>query len=506
MSPYLMGIDLGTTTCRCAIFDLGGAEVASAYREITISYPRQLWAEVDPQTWWQSSVQVIREALARSGLAPEQVAGVGLSGLMHAPVLLDDAGQPIVPAMLWMDQRCAPQCEALNREQQLLNEGEDADRPFSTTHTAPKLRWLADTHPDLIAQARTLVLPKDFVRYRLTGLLCTDASDASGTGLFDRKRGAWNPAAARLARVPWALLPEVRSCAAPGGVVSAAAALETGLAAGTPVAVGGGDTSCTLIGAGALAGREVCIYLGTAAWIALVDRVGPDGRPAMAGFGATATTGAALRWARDLLAGSTGADTAAAYDVLTQQAGSAPPGAEGLFFLPHLMGERGPQPDPLARGALVGLTLRHQQPQIVRAVLEGTAFHLRRLLEACIAHHWPNGGLEAGVACGGAAHSPFWMQLLADVTHMTLRVPRVVEAGALGAAILGGVAAGVHSLEAARAQMAHVGRVFVPNSALARRYDALYNRYCRLDDLLAPWFRDVDPDEQQEPALQPAGG
>src|SRR5262245_13803697 len=180
-APHVLGIDIGTTTCRCAIFDLAGNEIASAYRETAVSYPRPLWAEVDPEEWWRGTARVLRETLTRSGVAPERIAGVGLSGLMHAPVLLDADGRPIIPAQLWMDQRCAPQCEAMNRERLSFDAQETLVRHFNTSFTAPKLRWLVETQPEVLAQARTLLLPKDFVRYRLTGTICTDPSDASGT-------------------------------------------------------------------------------------------------------------------------------------------------------------------------------------------------------------------------------------------------------------------------------------------------------------------------------------
>jgi xylulokinase len=261
------------------------------------------------------------------------------------------------------------------------------------------------------------------------------------------------------------------------------------------VAVGGGDTSCTLTGVGALEAGEVCIYLGTAAWIALVDGAAQDGQPSVGSFGATATTGAALRWVRDLLAGTGSSAGSDSYDTLTQQAAAVPPGAEGLIFLPHLMGERGPQADPLARGALIGLTLRHDRPHMVRAVLEGTAFQLRRVLEAQASEHWSTIKPTAGVACGGGARSSLWMQMLADITHMTLRVPAAIEAGVLGAAILGGVAAGILTRDTARSQMANVGTTYTPNPALALRYNALYARYVQLDDLLAPWFHESGLDQ-----------
>ena len=183
---YLLGIDLGTTTCRAAIVDLNGHELATARLEVTLSYPRSSWAEIDPELWWQGVQQVVREVIAHSGLAAGQIAGVGLSGLMHAPVLLDAEGAPVTPAMLWMDQRCARQCDAMRRE--LAETGSRATQPMATGVTAPKLRWLAEERPEALAQARYLLLPKDFIRFRLTGIAGTDVSDAGGTGMFDREK------------------------------------------------------------------------------------------------------------------------------------------------------------------------------------------------------------------------------------------------------------------------------------------------------------------------------
>ncbi len=484
---YLLGIDLGTTTCRAAIFDLDGHEIAAAYRETPARYPRPLWAEVDPEEWWQSTALVVRGALLSSHVAPDKIRGIGLSGLMHAPVLLDGDGRPVTPSMLWMDQRCAPQCEKLRSEAAAL--GRASVPTFSTGQSAPKLRWLAEIQPSTLARARMLMLPKDFIRYRLTGVDGTDPSDAGGTGMFDRDTGDWDWDVVRLAGVPRELMPTIRPSASLAGGVTPRAAEETGLREGTPVAVGGADTLCTRLGVGPLAADEVCIYLGTAAWIAMMGPAGPDGRPAVRGFGATSTTGAALRWVRDLL-GVTAEAVSISYDTLTRQAADVAPGSEGLMFLPHLMGERGPTADPLARGALVGLTLRHGRPEVVRAVLEGTAFHLRRLIEArSAALRGAGSGPTGGVACGGAARSSLWMQLLADVIHLRLRVPAVAEAGALGAAMLGGVAAGLLSIDTAPSRMVRFARTFQPSPTTASRYDGLYARYCALDDLLAPWFR-----------------
>ncbi|HEY8884283.1 MAG TPA: FGGY-family carbohydrate kinase, partial [Chloroflexota bacterium] len=261
------------------------------------------------------------------------------------------------------------------------------------------------------------------------------------------------------------------------------------------VSIGGADTLCTRLGAGQLGASELCLYLGTAAWLSVVERRGADGKPMMRGFGATSTTGAALRWTRDLLAPIAAESRDDGYAALTELAEDVPPGAEGLFFLPHLMGERGPRPDPLARGALVGLTLRHGRPHVVRAILEGTAFQIRRLLDGRLPGRQRLGhDLIGGVACGGATRSPLWIQIIADVTGLVLRVPVIVEAASLGAAILGGAAAGVLALDEAQARMVRVGPVYQPRPAIAARYAELYRRHCQLDDLLAPWFREASPE------------
>jgi xylulokinase len=524
---YLLGIDLGTTTCRAALFDRHGRELALAAVETPVRYPRPLWAEADPEAWWHSVVAVTRAALEHSGVHPSTIAGIGLSGLMHAPVLLDGDGRPVAPSMLWMDQRCAPQCEAIRREAEAAGLRSPS---LTSSVTGPKLRWLAEMQPKVLARAVRLLLPKDYVRFRLTGTLGTDPADAGGTGLFDRQVGTWRWELVELCRVPRHLLPEVQPPDTLAGRVTPEAAAATGLAPGTPVATGSSDTYCTRLGAGPLAPGEACLYLGTAAWVAIAAAVPADERRPAAGdsplsaatassppraealrsFGATSTTGAALRWLRDLLVAPEPAAASRdhtgglrprapevdgarrAYDTLTREAEAVPLGAEGLLFLPHLMGERGPVADPLARGALVGLTLSHTRGHVVRAVIEGTAYHLRHLIETRSEGRWP----VAGVACGGAARSALWMQVLADVLALPLRVPAVVETAALGAAVLGGAAAGIHTVEEAQQRMVHPGPRYAPDAGRVQAYATLYRRYRRLDDLLAPWFREsIEPIE-----------
>ncbi|TAK21788.1 MAG: hypothetical protein EPO26_13510 [Chloroflexota bacterium] len=479
--PYLLGIDVGTTTCRCALFDLDGNEIAASYRESTTDFPRPLWAQIHPDHWWDLVRVVAREVVAQ---APGPIAGLGLSGLMHAPVVLDADGRPVAPAQLWMDQRSAKQAAAITRE---LARG-DGGRAIHTTVSASKLRWLSEEEPAAFARARHLMLPKDYVRYRLTGVVGTDRSDASGTGLWDRERGEWDWAAIEASRVPRALIPEARNAWESGGQVSEQAAAETGIPAGTPVAMGGADTLCTRIAAGPLAVGDACTYMGTATWIGVVGGHAADGSPIFRFGGATATTGAALRWVRDVF-GASGDERApsASYEALLEGVAEISPGADGLICLPHLMGERGPTPEPRARAAMIGLTLLHRRRHITRAVLEGTALQIRRLYD-----DRANGEVRCSVVGGGAARSDLWMQILADVTGVPVRTPRIVETSVLGAAMLGGVAAGLFSLDEAARRMVHPGRSFQPDETAHAVYNAIYRRYCELDAFLMPRYREEE--------------
>jgi xylulokinase len=451
VSGLLVGIDLGSTTSRCVIFTPEGDEVAAAYQEVPVDYPRPAWAEVPQERWWEAIAAVTRRAVGQ--VDRRQIVGVGLSGLMHAPTLLDAEDRPLAPAMLWMDQRCAAQAAAIGTP---------------TTVSAPKLRWIAETHPELLARARSFVLSKDTIRIRLTGVAGTDTSDAGGTGMWDRERGTWLPDAAERAKIPASLLPVTRRPTDLAGRVTAEAAAATGLPEGTGVAVGGSDVHCCRLGVGPLGPEEICLYMGTASWMSFGNR----------GFGSTATTGAALRWTRDLLG-------ARSYDEALDGAEAIEPGAEGLLFLTHLNGERGPKPEPHARGALIGLTLRHTRAHVARATLEGTALQIRRNFEERAASP-----VEGGVVSGGSSKSRLWMQILVDVTGTPLRVPEHSESSVLGAAMLGGVAAGAFaSAEEAQSRMSRPGPTYVPDPDRHARYDQVYERYCQLDEMLMPWFR-----------------
>lgn len=481
---HLLSIDVGTTTGRVVLFDLDGRPVAEVYAEPRVYHPQPNWAEVDAEERWGCVVGMLRKMFQHFGIAPESILAIGLSGLMHAPIPLGYIGEPLARAMLWMDQRCQPQADWMMREHRGEIERAIGATWMSTTPTAPKLRWIAEHVPDLMRQTRVFLLMKDFIRFRLTGDLSTDPSDAGGTSLYDQRSGDWSCAMLDLVGVPPEKMPPIRDSTHVAGGVSEEAARLTGLRAGTPVVVGGSDVRCTRIGANAEDSGRACLYMGTAAWIAT-----PHRRPGA--FGATATTGATLKWLVGLFGvGGQGAP-AIAYDRLLQDAERAAPGAKGLIFLPHLMGERGPRPDPFAKGVFFGLSMAHGRAEVVRAVLEGCALHLRSILDGL-------GPVDEMAIVGGGAKSPLWRQIIADATGVALLVPEVLEAGALGAAILAGVGVGVYpSVQDAAARLVRIVERRTPDGARHRLYTRIYQVYRELEERVAPLYSRVPVRESE---------
>jgi xylulokinase len=468
--------------------------VAEAYREPKVHHPRTNWAEVDPEDWWEATVGVIRETLQRAGTPSQEILGIGFCGLQHVLVPVDSEGRSLARAMLWMDQRCQPQVAWLAREhRKLVEEMMGQEWAFSTTPSAPKLRWIVENEAELLHRTYKFLLVKDFIRFRLSGTAATDPYDAAGTGLFDWRAGEWSHRMLDLIEMPGDKMPPVQDPTQVVGGVTEEAAQATGLAPGTPLVVGGGDVLCTCTGANALSPERACLYLGTAAWISV---------PGVGGsiLGATATTGASLRWLGELLEShdpqrfDSDLPHGSLYTALLREAESVPPGSRGLIFLPHLMGERSPQHDPAAKGVLFGLTLAHGRGEVVRAVLEGCAFQLRRILESSGSGRMNE--MSEMVAVGGGAKSALWLDILADVTDIELLVPRVLEAGALGAAVLAGVGVGVYSSveEAAEALVRVVDR-HEPDGTRKDFYGRIYSIFSELEGRVAPLYGMVPAQE-----------
>lgn len=476
----LLGLDVGTSGVRCLAVDENGKVVAEATAEYPIYAPRPGWSEQQPEDWWEASSRVIAQVVAAAG---RHIGALGLTGQMHGAVFLDKDDAVIRRALLWNDQRTAAQCETITERVGARRLTEIAGNPALTGFQAPKILWLRDEEPQAYARVASVLLPKDYVRLRLTGDSATDASDASGTLLLDLKARTWSREILDALEIPAAWLPRVFEGPEQTGNLRQDISTELGLHRRLPVAAGGGDNAAAAVGNGIVRGGLASCSIGTSGVLfAHSDTLSPDPSGRLHAFchavpdryhlmGVTLAAGGALRWWRDLV-GRGG------YDELTELASQAPPGAEGLVFLPYLTGERTPHLDPSARGAFFGLTSRHGLSHLTRAVMEGVAFSLRDSLEIM----GELGTSPAQIrATGGGARSPFWRQLLADVLGRPIVRTLVDEGPAYGAALLAGVTAGVFKdVDEACAGIRLRPDVCEPESSRVRQYHDYYALYREL--------------------------
>jgi xylulokinase len=490
---HVIGIDVSTTATKAILVDASGAVVGVGSGEYGFETPHPLWSEQDPALWWEAAGSAIRVALASARLRGEDVDAVGLTGQMHGAVLLDGAGRVLRPAILWNDQRTAAECDAIRRavgaERLIEVTGNDALTGF----TAPKLVWVRDHEPDVWRELGHVLLPKDYVRLRLTDRYALDKADGSGTILFDLAARDWSAEVVEALRIPPDVLPRTYEGPEVTGEVTTAAASATGLRPGTPVVAGGGDQSANAVGVGAVGPGVVALSLGTSGVVfaaTTAPLVEPRGRvhafchalPARWHLMSVMLSAAgSLRWLRDAIA------PGAAFGDLVAGATEVPPGSRGLLFLPYLSGERSPHPDPLARGAFVGLTLEHDRRHLTRAVLEGVAFGLRDGLDLMVAAGMP---LPRQIrASGGGIVSPLWRQILADVLDAEIATVATAEGAAYGAAVLAGVGAGwFPSVESATDALVRASLSAQPGPDVAR-YAEAHAIYGSLYPTLAPSFR-----------------
>jgi xylulokinase len=489
----LLGLDVSTTATKAVIVDDRGRVLGVGSSSYDLSTPRPLWAEQEPRLWTRATPLALARALEAAGAEAAAIRSVGLTGQMHGLVLVDARGEPLRPAILWNDQRASAECDAmrdrLGLERLVRITGNDAFPGF----TAPKLLWVRDHEPELFARIHRVLLPKDYLRFFLTGEYATDRAGAGGTLLLDLENRDWSAELLDAFDIPPEWLPPTHEGTTTTGVVSAEAAQLTGLAAGTPVVGGGGDQAAQAVGVGAVESGIVALTLGTSGVVfATTDRPLVEARGRLHSFphavpgrwhvmGVMLSAAGSLAWYRGTLAPDT------EYEALTEGAGGVQPGCEGLTFLPYLSGERTPHADPLARGAFVGLTLRHGRDHLTRAVLEGVAFGLRDnlALMSSVGLKLPT---EVRVS-GGGAKSPVWRQILADVLGVSLVTTQTVEGAAFGAALLAGVGIGVWpSVEAACAEAVSVGEPTRPRPELTAAYAPLYERFRALYPALGPYF------------------
>ncbi|MDB0030905.1 xylulokinase [Opitutales bacterium] len=450
---YYIGIDIGTSSVKALLIDSGGRVIKTSVPEYSFQTPKPLWAEADPLDWWEATQQAIKELLLK--VQSSEIAGIGLTGQMHGMVAMNKEGSVLRPCIMWNDQRSHLECDEITErvgQKKILS---ITGNPVLPGFTAPKILWTQKNEPDLFALIDKVVLPKDFIRYKLTGSFFSDVSDASGTSLLDVGKRTWSQEMFDCMGWPISWMPEVTESTEVSAKISAEAATLTGLLEGTPVVAGGGDCAAQAVGSGIVEEGKVSVTLGTSGVVfAQSDeyRVEPNGKlhafcHAVPGkwhvMGVMLSAAGSFQWYKNQfgmeeqrIEKEGGAN---AYETLTKEAQQVIAGSEGLFFLPYLSGERTPHPDPYARGCFIGMSLRHQKKHHTRAVLEGVSYGLNDSLSMM---------KELGVnpneiiLSGGGSRSALWKQMLADIFATPCAMVNALEGAAYGAAILAAVGVG----------------------------------------------------------------
>jgi xylulokinase len=503
---HLLGIDIGTSGTKTLICDEDGTVVATAVAEHPIQQPRPGWSEQHPADWWISTIAATKAVMKKSKLKAADVSAIGLSGQMHGSVFVDKAGSVIRPALLWNDQRTTLECADIEKKaggrSGLIKL---VANPALTGFTAPKILWLRNHEPANYDKTAHILLPKDYIRYLMTGEYATEVSDASGTLLLDVVNRKWSDKLLTKLSIDKALLPPCYESYKVTGVLTQAAAKQLGLSQGTPVVGGAGDQAAGAIGNGIVSAGVVSATLGTSGvMFAHADKptLDPQGRvhtmchavpDKWCVFGCMLSAGGSFQWFRNQLARGEVEEAKKRkidpYELLIAQAESAPAGAEGLFFLPYLTGERCPHPDPHARGAWVGITSRTTRAMMTRAVLEGVTYGMRDALQIMR-------GMNIAVtqirASGGGARSSFWQQLQADIYNAPVVLTNASEGPAYGVALLAGVGTGAFkSVEQACTSAISQSKKISVNKRMAAVYDKHYAIYDKLYHDLKPRFADI---------------
>ena len=493
-NPFLVGIDMGTTGCRAVVYDRHGREVATSYLEYEVSTPQPGWAEQDPDTWWQASVHVLGDAVAKAQLDPADLAAIGVTGQQPSPVFIDKDGGVLGPSLIWMDQRTTSQCEEIETAL-------GADRVYrvtglrvDTNYAASKVLWVRQHWPDVYARTHKILLAKDFLVHRLTGHSVSDYATSASTLLLDIYKLQWWDDILQALDISEDKLPSLCASTDLAGPLLPEVAERTGLLAGTPVYTCAGDTTAQAVGTRVVAPGETCAVIGTSCDV-VTCTAAPVTDPqrrfgcyphAVAGryviISGANGGGVSLRWFRDQFC-QLETETASrlglsAYALMDLQAAQTPPGAGGIIFLPYVMGERSPVFDPLAQGVFFGVSLRHTKGHLIRAIMEGVACSIRHRVAI---------GEEQGVEvpriyiAGGGGNSDVWRQIVADVTGTPNEAVQATEATCIGAAILAGVGAGLYtSVEAACAEILPTAGLCEARAETGDLYDDLFDVYVRL--------------------------
>ena len=493
----LIGLDVGTSGAKCIAADGEGRVLASSTQEYPLYTPRPGWAEQNPEDWFEACVRGLNEILPK--VDKSALAGVSFSGQMHGLVALDARGEVIRPAILWCDQRTERQCEWIAaRAGNLL---EYTNNRMLTGYTGGKILWLRDEEPENFERMRAFVCPKDYIRYRLTGELGIDVSDASGTGFFDTRNRRWSDALIEIAGLDRSIFPEAHESTELAGQVTREAAARTGLPEGLNVYFGGGDAVIQTTGAGLVRPGILGVVIGTAGNVSMgldAFHANPNGDLQMFcnnepglwhSLGCPLTSGGAYRWYRDELCQHSVAAAKASgrnvYDLMGEEAAQSRPGANGVIFTPYLTGERCPYPDPNARGAFYGLSLNTARADLTRAVMEGVTYSLKQVIDLMAGF----AKCEKVYTSGGGSVSPLWRQMQADVFDLPVyTMSAASEGGAYGAIMVAGVGAGVWKNLSEAASIVHVETETLPNRENRKAYMDSFEIYSKLYPALKPVY------------------
>lgn len=499
---YYLGIDIGTSGTKTVLFDINGNAVVSGTEEYPLYQPQNGYAEQNPRDWANAVLNTIADVMEKSGVDKNAVKGIGLSGQMHGLVMLDKDNKVIRPAIIWCDQRTAKECDEITEKvgaEQLIA---ITANPALTGFTASKILWVRNNEPENYKKCAHILLPKDYIRFILTGEFATEVSDASGMQLLDVPNRCWSDTVLKKLEIDRELLPRVYESPEITGGITAEIAKRTGLCAGTPVVGGAGDNAAAAIGTGTAEDGKAFTTIGTSGVVyAHTSKISIDPKGRVHTFccavpdcwhimGVTQGAGLSLKWFRDNFCGaekqtakSMGVDE---YVLMDREAEQSPIGANRLLYLPYLMGERTPHLDPNARGVFFGLSAMHEKRDLLRAVMEGVSYSLRDCLEVF---------REMGVtvndmaACGGGGNSPLWRQMLADLYNCPISVAESKEGPALGAAILAMVGTGAYkSVPEACKKLVKTKQSCLPNSESAAVYERYYRLYRKLYPALKEQF------------------
>ncbi len=491
MGTYLLGIDIGTSALKAALFQENGTAIAQATGKYAVQYPSAGWAEQEPDEWWETAVKAIRDVLDTSGLDPNQIAGIGVDGQSWSAIALDKTGRVLCPNPIWTDTRAKDICDKLKRE---IPENELfalCGNPLQPSYTLPKILWYKENLPDVYNRASAILQSNSFIVYRLTGVLSHDLSQGYGCHCFDMRNSRWDEAMCNRLGVNSSLLPPLFPSHQVVGGVSEKAAKLTGLIAGTPVVAGGLDAACGTLGAGVIDDGQTQEQGGQAGGMSIcMEKYGADPRLILGLHvvpgrwllqGGTTGGGGSLRWLRETVCPEL------SFEEMSSLAGNVPAGSDGILFLPYMAGERSPIWNPNATGVFFGLDYAKTRGHMIRACMEGVAYALRHNLEAAAD---AGASVTSMRAMGGSANSLVWTQIKADVTGRKIEVPLSDTATTLGAAILAGCGTGVYgSFQEAVKKTISVRRVHEPNAGFKDVYEEGYKKYRALYDRLKPMMQ-----------------